>query len=90
MPITSLKPFTKETSMRTLNSFYEWLIFGVIAVFALLGLHVALVLLFMPSNAKYLLQVIPKEQRYTNPVFDVSDDSTISVNFVVDTLSTPK
>lgn len=89
MPITSLKSFTKETSMRTLNSFYEWLIFGVIAVFALLGVHVALVLLFIPSNAKYLLQVIPKEQRYTNPVLS-SEDSTISVNFAVDTLSTPK
>jgi len=75
--------------MKTLNSFYEWLIFGVIAVFALLGVHVALVLLFIPSNAKYLLQVIPKEQRYTNPVLS-SEDSTISVNFAVDTLSTPK
>lgn len=76
--------------MKTLNSFYEWLLFGVIAVFALLGLHVALVLLFIPSNAKYLLQVVPKEQRYTNPVFDVSKDSAISVNNFVDTLSTPK
>lgn len=76
--------------MKTLNSFYEWLIFGVIAVFALLGLHVALVLLFIPSNSKYLLQVTPKEERYTNPVFDVSKDSAISVNNFVDTLSTPK
>ena len=75
--------------MKTLNSIYEWLIFGVIAVFALLGVHVALVLLFIPSNAKYLLQVVPRDTRYTNPVLS-SDDSTISVIFKLDTLSTPK
>ena len=75
--------------MKTLNSFYEWLIFSVIAVFALLGLHVALVLLFVPSNSKYLLQVVPKDTRYTNPVLS-SDDSTISVTSKLDTLSTPK
>ena len=75
--------------MKTLNSFYEWLIFGVIAIFALLGVHVALVLLFVPSNAKYLLQVIPKDTRYTNPVLS-SEDSTISVTSKLDTLSTPK
>jgi hypothetical protein len=74
--------------MRLLNSFYEWLLFGVIAVFALLGVHVAVVLLFMPSNAKYLLQITPKEERYVNPVLS-SKDSAISVNYV-DTLSTPK
>lgn len=74
--------------MKLLNSFYEWLLFGIIAVFALLGVHVAVVLLFMPNNAKYLLQVTPKVQRYTNPVLS-SEDSTISVN-LVDTLSTPK
>jgi len=74
--------------MKTLNNIYEWLLFGVIAVFALLGVHVALVLLFMPSNARYLLQVMSKEQRYVNPVLS-SEDSTISVN-LVDTLSTPK
>jgi len=74
--------------MKTLNSIYEWLLFGIIAVFALLGVHVAVVLLFMPSNAKYLLQITPKVQRYTNPVLS-SEDSTISVN-LVDTLSTPK
>ena len=75
--------------MKTLNSFYEWLIFGVIAVFALLGVHVALVLLFVPSNSKYLLQITPKDTRYTNPVLS-SEDSTISVNSKLDTLSTPK
>lgn len=74
--------------MKTLNNIYEWLLFGVIAVFALLGVHVALVLLFIPNNAKYLLQVMPKEERYTNPVFE-SKDSAISV-YIVDTLSTPK
>lgn len=74
--------------MKLLNSFYEWLLFGVIAVFALLGVHVAVVLLFMPNNAKYLLQVLPKEQRYPNRNY-VSKDSAISVNYV-DTLSTPK
>jgi len=74
--------------MKTLNSIYEWLLFGIIAVFALLGVHVAVVLLFMPSNARYLLQVMSKEQRYVNPVLS-SEDSTISVN-LVDTLSTPK
>lgn len=72
--------------MKLLNSFYEWLLFSVIAIFALLGLHVAVVLLFMPSNAKYLLQVMPKEERYVNPVLS-SKDSAISVNYV-DTLST--
>jgi hypothetical protein len=76
--------------MKALNSLYEWLLFGVIAVFALLGVHVAIVLLFNANNAKYLLQVVPRKERYTNPVFDVSKDSAISVNNFVDTLSTPK
>lgn len=75
--------------MKMLNSLYEWLIFSVIAVFALLGVHVALVLLFVPSNSKYLLQVVPREQRYTNPDF-VSKDSAISATSKSDTLSTPK
>lgn len=74
--------------MKALNSLYEWLLFGVIAVFALLGVHVAIVLLFNANNAKYLLQVVPRKERYTNPV--MSKDSAISVNNFVDTLSTPK